>query len=133
MQDRKIEVFTEDDELIVNRLRAIGMTRKAAKVITYMMLRTDGSARDIEITTNLRQPEVSVGLKELSTWVRVTPGVKIKPHARPVSVYSLAVPLGDVVRHYFKDACKNVDKVNAAYGELLTCLDLYSQNKLDQK
>jgi len=118
MQDRKIEVFTEDDELIVNRLRAIGMTRKAAKVITYLMLRTDGSARDIEITTNLRQPEVSIGLKELSTWMKTE--LSSRPESkRPVTIYSMAVPVTDVITHYFRAACKNWDVVSAAYRSLV--------------
>jgi len=118
MQDRKIEVFTEDDELIVNKLRAIGMTRKAAKVITYLMLRTSGSARDIEITTNLRQPEVSIGLKELSTWMKTELNNR-NGSKRPVTIYSMAVPVSDVITHYYRDACRNWDVVSSAYESLV--------------
>jgi predicted transcriptional regulator len=132
VQDKQIEIFSEEDNQMVDRLKLLGMSRKAAKVFTYLIQR-NGTALDIERITAMRQPEVSVGLKELSVWVRITPGVKVKPHARPVSIYSLDVPWADVVRHYYRGACENYDQVTAAYGALVSCLDLSSQNRLDQK
>ncbi len=118
MQDRKIEVFTEEDEQIVNQLRAIGMTRKAAKVLTYLMQKGAGAARDIEISADLRQPEVSVGLKELSTWLDVEL-VTRAGYRRPVTIYAMKVPFKEVVNHYYDIACKNRNAVTIAYKSLV--------------
>jgi len=118
MKTRIIETMTEEDEKIVTNLRAIGMTRKASKVLTYMLQKGSGSALDIEITTGMRQPEVSIGLKELSTWMKTELNNR-NGSKRPVTIYSMAVPVSDVITHYYRDACRNWDVVSSAYESLV--------------
>ena len=119
MQDKTIELFSEADKKCMARLQLLGMSRKAAGVFTYL-LRGNGSSRMIEITSGLRQPEVSLGIQEISTWITITP---VAPdnggRQRKILYYSLAVPWKEVVRHYYQESCAEFDKVQAAFTELV--------------
>ncbi|MFA5452022.1 MAG: hypothetical protein WC248_00395 [Candidatus Methanomethylophilaceae archaeon] len=120
MKDKTIELFSEADKKFMDRLQLLGMSRKAAGVFTYLLQRESGSSRMIEITSGLRQPEVSIGIQEISTWITITP---VAPdnggRQRKTLYYSLAVPWKEVVRHYYQESCAEFDKVQAAFTELV--------------
>jgi len=51
--------------------------------------------------TNLRQPEVSLGMSMLSKnkWV-IESEVKAERRGRPKKVYSLSIPIEQIIKHY---------------------------------
>ena len=120
MQDKTIELFSEADKKFMDRLQLLGMSRKAAGVFTYLLQRESGSSRMIEITSGLRQPEVSIGIQELSTWITIT---QVAPEnggrQRKTLYYSLAVPWKGVIEQYYRASCAEFDKVTAAYTALV--------------
>ena len=55
----------EKDLEFVNGLQGLGVNRNVAKLITYLKDVEEGSSRDIEMATGMRQPEVSVAMGTL--------------------------------------------------------------------
>ena len=50
----------EKDWAFINGLQSLGVNRNVARLITYLKDIENGSSRDIEMATGLRQPEVSI-------------------------------------------------------------------------
>jgi len=51
--------------------------------------------------TNLRQPEVSIGMRTMrqNNWVEEH-DVKVAGTGRPMKVYKLNVPIGEIIKYY---------------------------------
>jgi predicted transcriptional regulator len=62
--------------------------------------------------TNLRQPEVSIGIRTLrqNNWVEER-DIKSKEKGRPVRIYKLGVPIGEIIKHYEEE--KNSETAQA--------------------
>ena len=77
------------------------MPRNVASLITYLANTDDVTSREIEMGTDLRQPEVSIGMRTLreNNWVEER-DVKVGGKGRPMKVYKLNVPIGEIIKHY---------------------------------
>jgi predicted transcriptional regulator len=75
--------------------------RNVAALITYLTNANEATSREIEMGTNLRQPEVSIGMRTLreNNWVEEH-DVKVAGKGRPMKVYKLGVPIGKIIKHY---------------------------------
>ena len=100
----------EKDLEVIEGLRSLGVNRNAAKLITYLKDVDQGSSRDIEMSTGLRQPEVSIAMQPLRElgWISErdvkTPG---KGKGRPMRIYSLSTTIEKIIEHY--EAEKNLE------------------------
>ena len=58
--------------------------------------------------TDLRQPEVSIGMRTLreNNWVEER-DVKVGGKGRPMRIYKLGVPIGEIIKHYEEQ--KNIE------------------------
>jgi predicted transcriptional regulator len=72
-----------------------------AALITYLANVTEASSRDIEVGTNLRQPQVSIGMRALrqNNWIEQR-NIKTEEKGRPMIVYKLSVPIEEIIQHY---------------------------------
>ena len=77
------------------------MKGNAASVITFLKDLKERSSRDIEVTTELRQPEVSIAMRTLRNinWIEER-DVKTEGKGRPMKVYKLRVSIGEIIKHY---------------------------------
>jgi predicted transcriptional regulator len=75
--------------------------RNVAALITYLANTDDVTSREIEIGSNLSQPEVSIGMRTLrqNNWIEER-DIKSKEKGRPVRIYKLGVPIGEIIKHY---------------------------------
>ena len=91
----------EKDLKFVEALRSINVPRNVATMITYLTNTDEVTSREIEMGTNLRQPEVSIGMRTLreNNWVEER-DVKVGGKGRPMKVYKLGVPIGEIIKHY---------------------------------
>ena len=64
MKESKRMVLDEKDKKIMKILENFGYTRPEASIMLYFFFFESGTSRDIEHSTNLRQPEVSQGIKK---------------------------------------------------------------------
>jgi predicted transcriptional regulator len=82
-------------------MRSLRVPRSVAALITYMASTSEATSREIEIGTGLRQPEVSIGMRTLheNNWVNEH-DVKAEGKGRPKKVYSLRIPIDEIIKHY---------------------------------
>jgi predicted transcriptional regulator len=70
-------------------------------MITYLANTEEVTSREIEMGTDLRQPEVSIGMRTLrqNNWVEEH-DVKLDGKGRPMKIYKLGVPIEKIIKHY---------------------------------
>ena len=70
-------------------------------MITYLANTDEVTSREIEMGTDLRQPEVSIGMRTLreNNWVEEHE-VKADGKGRPMKVYKLGVPIEEIIKYY---------------------------------
>jgi predicted transcriptional regulator len=101
MKDYEIKVLDEDDRIFIKNLSSLGMSRNVAASMAFLMNVEEASAREIEISTGLRQPEVSLTMRLMhnQSWVSVR--TEKKPgKGRPIKIYSLAAPVDEIISYY---------------------------------
>ena len=98
MKDLSVKVLDDDDEEFVDILIKQGLKRNTAKVIAYLKGVDTATSKDLEVGSDLRQPEVSIAMRELRAngWVAETDEKK-PGKGRPYKVYSLKVPIGKII------------------------------------
>ena len=101
MKDYEFKVLDENDHIFIETLRNLGTSRNVATMMAYLMNVDEASSREIEISTGLRQPEVSLAMRLMSnqSWVNVR-SEKKPGKGRPVKIYSLLVPVDEIISYY---------------------------------
>lgn len=76
-----------------------------ASLITYLADANEATSREIEMGTNLRQPEVSIAMRAMrqNKWVEER-DIKAEGKGRPMKVYKLSVPLESIITFYEEEA-----------------------------
>ena len=100
MIESTLRVLDDEDREFANILRSLGMNRNVAILITYLSSVGEATSREIELGAGLRQPEVSIAMRDLrdKNWIReheVQSGGK----GRPSLVFTLATPIGEIIKH----------------------------------
>jgi len=90
--------FTEKEEEFANLLTEIGITRKMAKVLVFLVNMPDATTHMIEAGTDMRQPEVSfaMGLLKKRGWI-TSSEYKNEYKTRPAKIYKLAKPITEIL------------------------------------
>ncbi len=96
-----MKLLDERDLEFVEVMRSLEVPRGAASIIAFLASATEAISREIEMGTGLRQPEVSIGMRVLfnNNWVAERE-VKREGKGRPKKVYSLSVPIDEIIKHY---------------------------------
>jgi predicted transcriptional regulator len=112
IRDVTIKIADETDLEFVQGLESLGMNRNVAGLITYLKEVKEGSSRDIETATGLRQPEVSIAMRTLrqNNWVTER-DVKTEGKGRPMKIYKLSVHIEEIIKHY--EEVKNSESAQA--------------------
>jgi predicted transcriptional regulator len=114
MKALKIKQLDEKDEEIADILISLGMSRNVAMSLTYLQNMNSATSVDLERVARLRQPEVSIAMRQLKErdWIdereEKTPG-----KGRPYKIYSLKVGFKDIVAQLEKNQKKTVDEAKA--------------------
>ena len=98
MRTEKVMYFTEKEEDFANLLIGIGTKRNEAKVLVFLANIPEATSREIERSTDLRQPEVSVAMKYLIDlgWIKSRES-KAESKGRPIKIYELAKPITEIL------------------------------------
>ena len=101
MKDSEVKMLDEDDQIFIKTLSNLGMSRNVATTMAYLMNVDEASSREIEISTGLRQPEVSLAMKLMcnKSWVNMR-SEKKPGKGRPMKMYSLATPVDEIISYY---------------------------------
>jgi len=94
-------VLDEKDLEFIEGLQSLGVNRNVAKLITYLKDVEEGSSKDIEMATGMRQPEVSVAMGTLRTmkWISERDAKGIG-NGRPTRIYALRATIEEIIQHY---------------------------------
>ena len=101
MKNYEVKVLDENDHIFIETLKNLGMSRNVATMMAYLMNVDEASSREIEMSTGLRQPEVSLAMRLLcnQSWVSVH-SEKKPGKGRPIKIYSLAAPVDEIISYY---------------------------------
>jgi len=112
-------VADEKDWAFINGLQSLGLNRNAAKLITYLKEVEEGSSRDIERFTDLRQPEVSIAMGTLRDmgWISERDGKGIGK-GRPQKIYALRATIEEIIEHYEAERIKESTRTIEAIQRL---------------
>ncbi len=101
MKDSEVKVLDENDLIFIDMLKTLGMSRNVATTMAYLMNVDEASSQEIEISTGLRQPEISLAIRLMNnqSWVRVR-SEKKPGKGRPIKIYALAAPVDEIISYY---------------------------------
>jgi len=101
MKQSTVKVLDEKDLEIIEALRSVDVPRNTATLITFLANVSEANSREIEMATDLRQPEVSIAMRTLrnNNWVEERE-VKTEGKGRPMKIYTLSVPFEEIIKHY---------------------------------
>ena len=105
------DIAAERDEF-ASILMKIGLKRNVAKVLTYLAGVPEATSREIEIGSDLRQPEVSIAMREIRRLDWIAERDERNPgKGRPYRIYKLNCSLPDIVQYLESENAKEADKV----------------------
>lgn len=106
-------VFDQNEEVIASLLCNVGLKRNLAKALVYLAYVSESVSREIELGAGLRQPEVSIAMRELRErgWIEEWEQKK-EGKGRPLKCYRLSTPLCDII-----DSLEDVKRQEARQDE----------------
>jgi predicted transcriptional regulator len=112
MRQFSVKVLDDDDREFVEVLRDLGIPRNVASMITYLANVEEATSREIEIGSNLRQPEVSIAMRTLrnNDWVEERE-IKKDGKGRPMKIYRLTISLEEIIRHFEEEKKRESTRV----------------------
>ncbi|HOV81894.1 MAG TPA: ArsR family transcriptional regulator [Methanothrix sp.] len=101
----------ERDEF-ASMLMKVGLKRNVAKVLTYLAGVAEATSREIEIGSDLRQPEVSIAMREIRKldWI-VERDEKNPGKGRPYRIYKLNKSLPEIVEYLEQEKSKESERI----------------------
>ncbi len=119
MKSLTIKQLDKKDEEIADTLISLGMSRYVARILSYLQNGNEVTSIELERGTGLRQPEVSIGMKELNERGWINEREEKKPgKGRPNKVYSLKVGFDEIVDDLENQQKKAVDEAQAKIERL---------------
>ncbi|MDI6639918.1 MAG: ArsR family transcriptional regulator [Methanocellales archaeon] len=111
MKKLSVSILDDKDEEFANILMDIGLNRNVARTLIYLANADEVTSRSIELGANLRQPEVSIAMRQLrdKNWV-VEREIKKEGKGRPLKCYKLSVPIQDIITHLEETKRKQAEK-----------------------
>jgi len=111
MKTITIKQLNEKNEEIADKLISLGMSRPIARVLSYLKYADKATTVELERGSGLRQPEVSIAMRELKEHDWIDEREEKKPgKGRPYKIYSLRVGFIDIVTYLEKQKQKAVEE-----------------------
>ncbi|MFZ3168417.1 MAG: transcriptional regulator protein [Candidatus Methanoperedens sp.] len=119
MKKLDINQLDDSDEEISDILISSGLSRPVARTLAYLQKVDTATSIDLERGTGLRQPEVSIAMRQLNPFYWIDESEEKKPgKGRPNKVYSLKVGFKDIIAHLEKEQKKAIDDGMASIKRL---------------
>ena len=101
MRESTVKILDDKDMEFVETLRSLSVPRNVATLITFLANVDEASSREIEMGSDLRQPEVSIAMRTLrdNNWIEEKE-IKREGKGRPMKVYSLKASIDEIIRHF---------------------------------
>jgi predicted transcriptional regulator len=101
MRESTVKILDDKDMEFVETLRSLEVPRNVATLITFLANVEEASSREIEMGSDLRQPEVSIAMRTLrdNNWIEEKE-IKREGKGRPMKVYSLRASIDEIIKHF---------------------------------
>jgi predicted transcriptional regulator len=101
MRESTVKILDDKDMEFVETLRSLGVPRNVSTLITFLANVDEASSREIEMGSDLRQPEVSIAMRTLrdNSWIEEKE-IKREGKGRPMKVYSLRASIDEIIKHF---------------------------------
>jgi len=111
--------FTKKDEKLAELLQKAGLPRNVAKTLAYMRKRDEVTSVEIEKSTTLRQPEVSIAMQWLKKrgWISKR-DIKKEGKGRPVHGYRLTKPFPQILQEINKELRGKIKEIEKLIKDL---------------
>ncbi|MBE0523570.1 MAG: ArsR family transcriptional regulator [Methanosarcinales archaeon] len=108
MRTSEVRVFDDIDLELIDILRNLNLSRNVASTLVFLSNVDEATSIVLEVGSQLRQPEVSIAIKELKNlgWVDEREITKVG-RGRPMKVYKLVVSMGEIIEHLEKQTKEN--------------------------
>jgi predicted transcriptional regulator len=119
MKTQNVQYFTDKEEEFVKLLIDVGTKQSIAKVLVFLANTPEATSRDIERGTDLRQPEVSIAMRYLTSqnWIKSRES-KGESKGRPLKIYVLSRPINDIMNSIEKEKKEEAKKQLALVQKL---------------
>ncbi len=109
----------EKKEEIADALISIGLGRPLARTLAYLNNGDEATSDALETGTGLRQPEVSIAMRQLLEydWINEREEKK-QGKGRPYKIYSLKIGFNDIIAHLEKQQRKAVEEAQVMIERL---------------
>jgi len=105
------DLKVERDEF-ASILMKVGLKRNVAKVLTYLAGVAEATSREIEIGSDLRQPEVSIAMREIRKLDWISERDEKNPgKGRPYRIYKLNRSLPEIINYLEGEKAKESDRI----------------------
>ena len=99
-------------EEFASMLMKVGLKRNVAKVLTYLATVDEATSREIEMGSDLRQPEVSIAMREIRKLEWVSERDEKNPgKGRPYRIYKLNKSLPEIIGYLEGEKTKESEKM----------------------
>lgn len=117
--------LTEEQKKLVDHLIQAGLQKNIAKTLVFVAGREETKSREIESSTDLRQPEVSIAMQELRDrgWVTKR-DIKKEGKGRPVHGYQLDKPINKIIEEIEEKERERIDKIESNLDKIKELADL---------
>ena len=111
--------FSKKDETLVELLVNTGLPKNVAKTLTFLRKKEETTSVEIEVSTALRQPEVSIAMQELRRrkWVNKR-DIKKEGKGRPVHSNKLALSFEKIIDTIEAEERKRIEMIEATIKQL---------------
>ena len=119
MRSSIVKTLDDKDLEFAEMLQKLGIQQNVATMITYLMNVEEATSRQIELGTDLRQPEVSIGAKILryNGWLEESE-LKKDGKGRPMRVYKLKASIDEIINHLEKERIKEAEHLMQSIQKL---------------
>ena len=114
------DLKVERDEF-ASILMKIGLKRNVAKVLTYLAGVSEATSREIEMGSDLRQPEVSIAMREIRKLDWISERDEKNPgKGRPYRIYKLNKSLPEIIEYLEAEKARESEIVMKQIEKLKT-------------
>jgi len=123
MRNETVQYFSKKEESIAHLLIELGIHRNVAWVLVFFARTPEATSHDIEHGTGLRQPEISLAMKQMTDrgWIACR-GPLAGQMGRKKKVYELATTLSSIVDSIENEKKKEAEKRLGRLKKLQTYL-----------
>jgi predicted transcriptional regulator len=113
MKQKNVYTLDNDERRAIQLFVNLGMPKNLAKTLLYISQIDECRCSDIERSTDMRQPEVSVAMQELRRrgWVKKQ-NLKKEGKGRPVHIYKPTTQLSEILTIFEQEKITEIEHVN---------------------